>query len=632
MTIHADALVNIMSVLTDLYSDPILAVIREYSTNAFDAHREAGVTRPIEVSTPTELSPFFRVRDYGEGLDDEDIREIYSRYGASTKRESNDVVGMLGLGCKSALTYTDQFTVVGIKDGICTQVSVSRDEDGTGSMTIVNQYETDEPSGVEIVVPVKKDDYSGYYGDKFESKADTFFSFWNKDSVLLNGKEPRDIEGIWIADDLLLSTTLSENYVVMGNVAYPMPASSYKCRTHAVAYVNIGDVDFTPSREALQMTARTKEVLATIDQRVKDETVASFDKQINGASNHKEALEKYFMAKTMGFNAMPTYKGTNIPLIVTAKADNHFLVAQGIKAHYRRGWDYETSLSASSWNKSVWITDYDGSNLTPTRRKRLDFFRDEVAKLNMSGSRNFIFVQSLPTELADWVDSANVFSWDDIKEIKLPREATATINRTRMGHPTGSYFAFVGHNHRARITAGEIDTSKPVFYYDNANYFNSNNLEALRAVYGNDFTVVLMGKNRVVKFKRDFPMAVEAYEGTRVAAKNWLDKLNADELLTLRYKQHSGRYSSSIENWGLDVTQIDDPNLVAYLTAMKADKTTALAGWNQILPFLYGDDRIKTAPEDPAKPYVLLSSLYPNAKQTDHVYLYINTVWAAAQN
>ena len=78
--------------MIDLYSDPELAVIREYSTNAFDAHIEAGVTRPIEITTPTHLCPFFKVRDYGFGLDVEDIREIYSQYGASTKRESDDVV------------------------------------------------------------------------------------------------------------------------------------------------------------------------------------------------------------------------------------------------------------------------------------------------------------------------------------------------------------------------------------------------------------------------------------------------------------------------------------------------------------------------------------------------------------
>src|ERR1035437_10098491 len=79
MSIDEGALAHIMSVLTDLYSDPEMAVIREYSTNALDAHVEAGVTRPIEVTLPSALSPYLKIRDYGTGLDVEDIRTIYSR-------------------------------------------------------------------------------------------------------------------------------------------------------------------------------------------------------------------------------------------------------------------------------------------------------------------------------------------------------------------------------------------------------------------------------------------------------------------------------------------------------------------------------------------------------------------------
>jgi hypothetical protein len=66
---------HILNVVTDLYSDRELACIREYSTNALDAHIEAGITSPIEVTTPSALSPFLTIRDYGVGLDLEDIRD-----------------------------------------------------------------------------------------------------------------------------------------------------------------------------------------------------------------------------------------------------------------------------------------------------------------------------------------------------------------------------------------------------------------------------------------------------------------------------------------------------------------------------------------------------------------------------
>lgn len=60
MSVDAASMAHVMSILTDLYSDPVLAVIREYSTNAFDSHVEAGVQRPIEVSLPNAMSPSSR--------------------------------------------------------------------------------------------------------------------------------------------------------------------------------------------------------------------------------------------------------------------------------------------------------------------------------------------------------------------------------------------------------------------------------------------------------------------------------------------------------------------------------------------------------------------------------------------
>ena len=47
--------------------DAATAVIREYATNAADAHVEAGISeRPIEVTLPSRLNLQFKIRDYGK--------------------------------------------------------------------------------------------------------------------------------------------------------------------------------------------------------------------------------------------------------------------------------------------------------------------------------------------------------------------------------------------------------------------------------------------------------------------------------------------------------------------------------------------------------------------------------------
>ena len=117
--IKASGLHHILGILRNqLYSDKILAVLREYTTNAVDAHIMAGCPeRPVEVSLPTKLNLLFKVRDYGPALSDEEIQDVYAFYGESTKRTSNDVTGMLGIGSKSAFAYGDNFVINSYLDG-----------------------------------------------------------------------------------------------------------------------------------------------------------------------------------------------------------------------------------------------------------------------------------------------------------------------------------------------------------------------------------------------------------------------------------------------------------------------------------------------------------------------------------
>jgi hypothetical protein len=48
-------------VRNQLYSDPILAVIREYYTNAVDAHKRVGQTAPVRISLPSVLDCFLKI-------------------------------------------------------------------------------------------------------------------------------------------------------------------------------------------------------------------------------------------------------------------------------------------------------------------------------------------------------------------------------------------------------------------------------------------------------------------------------------------------------------------------------------------------------------------------------------------
>jgi len=102
-----------------LYANKIRAIVRELSCNAYDSHVQAGKSDiPFEIHLPNVLEPWFSVKDQGTGLSVQEVQNIYSTYFESTKTGSNDFIGALGLGSKSPFSYTDNFSVTAVKNGI----------------------------------------------------------------------------------------------------------------------------------------------------------------------------------------------------------------------------------------------------------------------------------------------------------------------------------------------------------------------------------------------------------------------------------------------------------------------------------------------------------------------------------
>jgi len=85
-----DVAIGSVAFILDMFSDKVYshkerAVIRELSCNAHDAHVTAGTTEvPFDIHLPTVLEPWFSLRDYGTGLADSGIANVYVAIGIST--------------------------------------------------------------------------------------------------------------------------------------------------------------------------------------------------------------------------------------------------------------------------------------------------------------------------------------------------------------------------------------------------------------------------------------------------------------------------------------------------------------------------------------------------------------------
>lgn len=255
-------------ILSDgLYSNKIRAVIRELSCNAVDSHVGAGKQDiPFEVHLPTSLEPWFSVQDFGLGLDGNQVENIYTTYFESTKTDSNDYIGALGLGSKSPFSYTENFTVTAVKTGIKRIYSAFINENGVPSIAEMSQELTDEVNGVEVKFSVTdRYDYTSFQYEAIE----VFTYFKNK--PLITGVKIEIPEPVYkeknIVPGVHLFAKFKNSIAVMGNIAYPLGKISEPEKHFGdlakllpcglVLEFDIGELDFAASREELSYVTLT---------------------------------------------------------------------------------------------------------------------------------------------------------------------------------------------------------------------------------------------------------------------------------------------------------------------------------------------------------------------------------------
>lgn len=312
MSIAVEDMPWVQKILTDLYSNPPLAVCREYVCNSLDSHLVAGNPDPIDVELPSDLRPVFVVTDNGVGMSMDDVLENYSKFGWSDKRQSNEVAGMLGLGCKAGLTYTSQFTLVARKDGMKNVVLVTRDADGAGMIQIVSSEPFDGPDGVSVQVPVK--DVA-----RFNQQANLFLRLSDPGTIRVDGVLQQTLwehpEAQALDPDVILlpSTVLGQDMVTMGGVPYPTTEPLFRGEGRVLVRYSIGDLDPTPSREQLHYTPKTKDALKTARLFIVDRLVKHASREIDACPDRSSALQAVLRWRQI-FRADYRWQGLKVPL------------------------------------------------------------------------------------------------------------------------------------------------------------------------------------------------------------------------------------------------------------------------------------------------------------------------------
>lgn len=568
MGVAEGAMNKIAGILTDMYPDPGLAFIRELSCNAWDSHIAAGQTRPIEVTVGKQGSqlslPVCVIEDFGLGLNEDEVTRIYSQYGATTKDQSDDFVGMLGIGSKSPLSYTDQFTVQAAKDGHQIIVAATRDDNGALTMTILDGGSTDRPNGVRVEVPVKAND------TELLHKAERIFGFWERGTVLLNGEEPTPFweadEAVDITDSITVvpSAVLpdsSKDYVVMGGIGYPTDFGFYRQvysdSRSIIARIGVGGVSFTPNREELMETERTKATLTNIKHEFKAAARRLVQDAVDSATTHGEALHEFVRTRqALPSNAQPPATS----LLYQGEALPDFPELFGATSLNSAGYKYSTGKRTPALDTiatGIWVTNFDNDNFTGSQREKLKLYiaHNRDADFPGPGQRALYLVKGDVLPHDKWVPPNHRIDWPDVRKWKVPGGVAVAGFGTKV--ITGSYWGHLPHQPGVvEVDASTLKQDSHLFYRQCGKYEGSNTRDLLRAE-DKDAVLICLSANRVEKFKRDFPKAQDSRDGLKKFTEKKVKKLTGDERIALRLPGESSDFSDLFPR----LNDIDDPEL-----------------------------------------------------------------------
>ena len=300
MSLDLDSAQVLMQMLSkNLYSDSIGSTIRECASNALDSHRRVGCEEPIIVSFKrnSQADTYeFAVEDFGIGLDADDVRNIISKYGKSTKRDSNTELGMMGLGFKAPLAYSSSFYFVCRKDFMERKYMMYEGED-TNSIDLLYEKPTAEPNGVKVIVPVDYSDRYQFY-NKIKEQLAYFDNVYFDVEPMGSYNVPNDFT-IYRAEHFQYSqiATNSDMHLCLDNVSYPIDWEKLgieRIRMKMALRFSLSDGLFpTPNREAIRYTKEAKETILKKIVTVGNVFMDKFNDAITTQSDIKAIMEFY---------------------------------------------------------------------------------------------------------------------------------------------------------------------------------------------------------------------------------------------------------------------------------------------------------------------------------------------------
>lgn len=328
-------------VLSDtMYQNKIGSICRELCCNAKDSHVSANKhSVPFIVHIPDSYEPWFSVQDFGMGLSPDDIANVFTVYFQSTKDSSNETVGAFGLGAKTPFSYTDQFTVTSVYNGIRRIYSAFINESGLPTIVEMAESETTDGNGVEIKMSVKREDFQ-----KFRNEVAQQLRFFKVKPTIQNcsGFTWPVLEKDFVIENSDVTIAKSGSgygankfFIIQGEVGYPLDVGQINGKITAenaelvnrlssnqvCLFFNIGEIGVTASREGVEYNPETvKHIdakLTTARKKLEDYITAQL-------ANCKTTWEKVQFLNRGTICQLAQASGITLPNVKKSNGGNYF--------------------------------------------------------------------------------------------------------------------------------------------------------------------------------------------------------------------------------------------------------------------------------------------------------------------
>ena len=301
-------------IINSLYKNPLGAIIRELTTNALESHMVANTTRKVAIQLPTAYDQNFIIRDFGTGLDDEEVQKYLNTLFSTSKDKDNNLMGGFGLGSKSPLALVDTFNIISIKNGLKNNYSWIKEAGKLPSLVHLDDEEdrnekTAEDDGIKIVIPLGSSTklsqsrlqktveeearrqllgFSGKFMFVDNINEQHYADLTDITHTIIKEKLVLDLEhvSLFLRDPDTYYPTQNTMMIMIGGVNYPFSDSYNKYVQNLFQYfINannkyvvclkapIGSLDLPMSREEILTTAQNEKVLEASSEEAKKDIV-----------------------------------------------------------------------------------------------------------------------------------------------------------------------------------------------------------------------------------------------------------------------------------------------------------------------------------------------------------------------